>query len=73
MRKRNTKGNKVLQRDKMPDYQLMEAVQKGDMVSFNALVDRYKNRLFNVLVRMLNSAEAAEDILLYLKKEGYIS
>lgn len=61
--KRKSKGEKVLQRDKLPDYRLMEQIQKGDMVSFNALVNRYKNRLFNVLVRMLDSAEAAEDIL----------
>jgi RNA polymerase sigma-70 factor (ECF subfamily) len=53
----------MLQREKLPDYQLMERIQKGDMVSFNTLVGRYKNRLFNVLVRMLDSSEAAEDIL----------
>lgn len=53
----------MLQREKLPDYQLMERIQKGDMVSFNTLVSRYKNRLFNVLVRMLDSSEAAEDIL----------
>jgi len=53
----------MLQREKLPDYQLMERIQKGDMVSFNTLVDRYKNRLFNVLIRMLDSAESAEDIL----------
>jgi RNA polymerase sigma-70 factor (ECF subfamily) len=53
----------MLQREKLPDYELMERIQKGDMVSFNALVNRYKNRLFNVLIRMLDSAEAAEDIL----------
>ncbi len=53
----------MLQRDKLPDYQLMEQIQKGDMVSFNALVNRYKNRLHNVLVRMLDSQETAEDIL----------
>jgi len=53
----------MLQREKLPDYQLMERIQKDDMVSFNTLVNRYKNRLFNVLVKMLDSSEAAEDIL----------
>jgi len=53
----------MLQREKLPDYQLMERIQKDDMVSFNTLVNRYKNRLFNVLVKMLDSSESAEDIL----------
>jgi RNA polymerase sigma-70 factor (ECF subfamily) len=63
MMNKRSKGKKLLQRDKMPDYELMKAIQKGDMVSFNSLVDRYKNRLFNVVVRMLNSSETAEDIV----------
>ena len=45
------------------DYTLMRAIQKGDMVAFNAMVDRYKNRLLNVIGRMLSSAEEAEDIV----------
>ncbi|MBU1318400.1 MAG: sigma-70 family RNA polymerase sigma factor [candidate division Zixibacteria bacterium] len=61
--RRKTKGTSMLQREKLPDYQLMERIQKDDMVSFNTLVNRYKNRLFNVLVKMLDSSEAAEDIL----------
>ena len=45
------------------DYALMRAIQKGDMVAFNAMVDRYKNRLMNVIGRMLSSAEEAEDVV----------
>jgi RNA polymerase sigma-70 factor (ECF subfamily) len=41
----------------------MRAIQKGDMVAFNSMVDRYKNRLMNVIGRMLSSAEEAEDIV----------
>jgi RNA polymerase sigma-70 factor (ECF subfamily) len=41
----------------------MQAVQRGDMVAFNTLVDRYKDRLMNVIGRMLSSAEEAEDIV----------
>ena len=49
--------------EKEIDYSLMRAVQKGDMVAFTTMVDRYKNRLLNVIGRMLNSAEEAEDIV----------
>lgn len=45
------------------DFTLMRAIQNGDMVSFNDMVDRYKNRLMNVIGRMLSSAEEAEDVV----------
>jgi RNA polymerase sigma-70 factor (ECF subfamily) len=49
--------------EKSIDYALMRAIQKGDMVAFNSMVDRYKNRLMNVIGRMLSSSEEAEDIV----------
>lgn len=49
--------------EKDQDYALMRSIQNGDMVAFNALVDRYKDRLLNVIGRMLNSTEEAEDIV----------
>ncbi len=45
------------------DYSLMRDVQNGDMVAFNELVDRYKDRLMNVIGRMLLSHDDAEDIV----------
>lgn len=45
------------------DYRLMYGIQKGDMVMFNQMVDRYKDRLMNVIGRMLSSQEEAEDIV----------
>lgn len=45
------------------DFTLMKAIQNGDMVSFNGMVDRYKDRLMNVIGRMLSSTEEAEDIV----------
>ena len=51
------------QTEKDIDYSLIRAVQNGDMVAFNELVDRYKGRLMNVIGRMLSSAEEAEDIV----------
>jgi len=41
----------------------MRAIQKGDMVAFSDMVDRYKNRLMNVIGRMLSSSEEAEDVV----------
>ena len=49
--------------EKQIDYNLMERVQGGDMVAFSKLVDRYKDRLMNVITRMLHSHEEAEDIV----------
>ncbi|GAF97674.1 unnamed protein product, partial [marine sediment metagenome] len=45
------------------DFRLMKAAQKGDMVAFNEIVNRYKDRLMNVIGRMLSSKEEAEDIV----------
>lgn len=53
----------MLNREKLPDLELMEKVQQGDMVSYNALVNRYKDRLFNMLYRMLSSEDEAHDLL----------
>lgn len=49
--------------EKEIDFKLMRSIQKGDMVAFNELVDRYKNRLMNVIGRMLSSTEEAEDVV----------
>jgi RNA polymerase sigma-70 factor (ECF subfamily) len=53
----------VKETDKDIDFRLIRAVQNGDMVAFNEIVDRYKDRLMNVLGRMLNSPDDAEDIV----------
>ena len=49
--------------EKEKDYSLMRAIQNGDMVAFNEMVNRYKNRLMNVIGRMLSSVEEAEDVV----------
>jgi len=49
--------------DKETDFKLMKAIQKGDMVAFNEMVNRYKDRLMNVIGRMLSSTEEAEDVV----------
>lgn len=45
------------------DFTLMRSIQNGDMVAFNEMVNRYKDRLMNVIGRMLSSTEEAEDIV----------
>lgn len=49
--------------EKEIDYQLMRSIQNGDMVAFNGMVNRYKDRLMNVIGRMLSSTEEAEDVV----------
>ncbi|UCD16204.1 MAG: sigma-70 family RNA polymerase sigma factor [Candidatus Zixiibacteriota bacterium] len=49
--------------EKQADYNLFERVQNGDMVAFNELVEKYKQRLMNVITRMIQSNEEAEDIV----------
>ena len=45
------------------DYALIRAIQGGDMVAFNTMVDRYKSRPMNLIGRMLSSTEEAEDVV----------
>lgn len=49
--------------EKEIDFELIRAIQNGDMVAFNGMVDRYKDRLMNVIGRMLSSTEEAEDVV----------
>lgn len=59
------------------DKELIEKVKEGDTFAFNILVDRYKIRLFNLVYRMLQNREEAEDILqetflrVYKERERY--
>ncbi|HSG98769.1 MAG TPA: sigma-70 family RNA polymerase sigma factor, partial [candidate division Zixibacteria bacterium] len=48
---------------KAKDFALMRRIQQGDMVAFNDMVNNYKDRLMNVIGRMLSSQEEAEDIV----------
>ncbi len=51
------------EKEKQSDYVLMERVRNGDMVAFNQIVEKYKNRLMNVIGRMIQSSEETEDIV----------
>jgi RNA polymerase sigma-70 factor (ECF subfamily) len=50
-------------KEKQSDYDLMTRVKNGDMVAYNQIVNKYKNRLMNVIFRMIQSQEEAEDIV----------
>lgn len=45
------------------DHGIMRRIQQDDFAAFQELVDRYKDRLVNVLFRMLNERNEAEDLV----------
>jgi len=45
------------------DHDLMRRIQQDDFGAFEELVDRYKDRLVNVLFRMLDERNEAEDLV----------
>ncbi len=48
---------------KTEDYALLQEIQRGSEAAFNRLVNRYKNRLFNFVFRMVRTREEAEDLV----------
>src|SRR3954467_3317766 len=50
----------VVQSD--PDAALMQRVAKGDQRAFEALVEKYKQPVFNMIYRTLPDATEAEDL-----------
>ncbi len=52
-----------METQKQIDHDLMRRIQRDDFTAFDKLVDRYKDRLVNVLFRMLNDRNEAEDLV----------
>lgn len=52
-----------MESQKAVDHALMRRVQQDDFSAFEQLVDRYKGRLINVIYRMLNDQNEAEDLV----------
>ncbi|MCI0329503.1 MAG: sigma-70 family RNA polymerase sigma factor [candidate division Zixibacteria bacterium] len=48
---------------KAEDYALLQEIRVGSEEAFTRLVDRYKNRLFNFVFRMVRTREEAEDLV----------
>jgi len=48
---------------KLSDEKLIALFQSGDINAYNELVERYKDRLFNFVLRYFNNADQAEDVV----------
>jgi len=65
------------QNGQVSDKELMEKVKSDETFAFNILVDRYKVKLFNLIYRLLQNKEEAEDILqetflrVYRERQSY--
>jgi RNA polymerase sigma-70 factor (ECF subfamily) len=56
----------------LTDEQLMLRVQEGHTASFDVLVERYKDRLFNYLLRLVGNRDEAEEIAQEALVKAYI-
>jgi RNA polymerase sigma-70 factor (ECF subfamily) len=56
----------------LTDEQLMLRVQEGHTASFDLLVERYKDRLFNYLLRLVGNRDDAEEIAQEALVKAYI-
>ena len=76
-KKKDTSRKADLMDNGPSDRELMKNVLAGDMKAFECLVDRYKVKLFNLVLRMLGNREESEDILqetflrVYRERESY--
>lgn len=48
----------------LSDVEIIESVKKGNTADFSVLVDRYKNKAFTMLKRMLKNEFDAEEVLM---------
>lgn len=55
--------NLILRKELQSEIELLRQVGQGDRRSFEQLYDRFSGVLFSIAYRMLNSQEAAEDVL----------
>ena len=44
------------------DYELIKMAVSGDQNAFSQLLNRYKNLVYSVVLRMVNDAEEANDL-----------
>jgi len=51
------------QMNHLQDNEIIESVKKGNHSDFAILIDRYKNRAFSMLLRMLKNEQEAEEVL----------
>ena len=59
------------------DEQLFQLFQRGDEKAFNQLVNKYKDRIYNFLYRIVNDVDLAEDLAqdtfvkVFIHKDSY--
>ena len=58
-----TESSEVKDKFKLSDEKLIFRFQEGDINAYNELVKRYKDRLFNFVLRYFNNSEQAEDVV----------
>ncbi|MDR2938854.1 MAG: sigma-70 family RNA polymerase sigma factor [Clostridiales bacterium] len=44
------------------DYELIQRVLNGELAYFNELVNRYKNLVYSIILRMINNSDEADDL-----------
>ncbi len=49
--------------NKLPDEDVIEKFQNGDLVAFDVIVARYKEQLINYIITFLNDRHDAEDVV----------
>jgi RNA polymerase sigma-70 factor (ECF subfamily) len=59
---RSTEGAAVMRPAETEDVTLVRRTQAGDQEAFAALVEKYKDSVFNVAYRMLGNGSEAEDV-----------
>ena len=48
----------------LSDVEIIESVKKGNQADYSVLIDRYKNKAFTMLKRMLKNEFDAEEVLM---------
>ena len=48
---------------KLTDWEIIESVKKGNQSDYSIIIDRYKNKAFSLLKRMLKNELDAEEVL----------
>ncbi|MEJ2195170.1 MAG: sigma factor, partial [Ignavibacteriaceae bacterium] len=47
----------------LPDQEIIDSVRKGNEADYSIIVDRYKDKAFSLLKRMLKNEQDAEETL----------
>jgi RNA polymerase sigma-70 factor (ECF subfamily) len=55
-------SNLTPESDDAADLRLVEAIRRGDPKGWDALIDRYQDRLFSICLRMVHNRDLAEDL-----------